>query len=83
MSIFPTFGTSRKENFIFFDVLDFVAEPAAHIPPKGKQYIRRYGLYSSRTRGVWKRMEFCMNLAPQGWKKKYLDNPGDSTQISA
>ena len=24
-----------------------------------------------------------MNLAPQGWREKYLDNPGDSTQIFA
>ncbi len=71
------------ENFKLFDVLDFVAELTAHIPPKGKQYIRRYGLYSSRARGVWQRMEFCIRLAPQGWKEKHLDNPADSKQISA
>ncbi|MBW8003690.1 MAG: hypothetical protein FVQ80_17060, partial [Planctomycetes bacterium] len=25
----------------------FIAEVTQHIPPKNKQYIRRYGLYSS------------------------------------
>ena len=40
-----------KENFKSFDVLDFIALVTAHIPPKLKQYIRRYGLYSSRSRG--------------------------------
>ena len=63
--------------------LDFIASLTAHIPPKGKQYIRRYGLYSSRTRGVWQAMEFCIRLAPPGWKEKHLDNPADSKQISA
>ena len=34
-----------------FDGCDFLAELSQHIPPKGVQYIRRYGLYASRTRG--------------------------------
>lgn len=41
-----------------------------HIPPKNKQYIRRYGLYSSRTRGCWKRFPYIVRLAPHGWKEK-------------
>ncbi len=62
--------------------MDFIAALTAHIPPKDKQYIRRYGLYSSRTRGVWQRMEFCVRLAPQGWKEKHLDNPAEPEQLS-
>ena len=27
-------------------------------------------------------MEFCIRLAPQGWREKYLDNPPDSNQLS-
>ena len=38
--------------------------------------------YSSRTRGIWKRMDYCIRLAPQGWREKYLDNPTDSNQPS-
>lgn len=79
----PKYSDYFKENFKLFDAVDFIAELTAHIPPKVKQYIRRYGLYSSRTRGVWQRMEYCTRLAPQGWKEKYLDNPGDSNQLSA
>ena len=79
----PKYNAYFKENFKFLDALDFIAALTAHIPPKGRQYIRRYGLYSSRTRGVWLGMEFCIRLAPPGWKEKYLDNPADSKQISA
>ncbi len=71
------------QNFKLFDALGFIAEVTAHIPPKGKQYIRRYGLYSSRVRGLWQHMQFCVRLAPQGWKDKHLDNPGDAQQRAA
>ena len=59
-----------KENFKSFDVLDFIALVTVHIPPKHKQYIRRYGLYSSRSRGKWKEHEHICRLAPDGWKEK-------------
>ena len=68
------FNEYFKENFKFFDALEFIAEATQHIPPRGKQYIRRYGLYSSRGRGIWNRLEYCCRLAPQGWKEKHLDN---------
>lgn len=35
-------------------MVDFLAELTAHIPPKGKQYIPGYSLYSFRTRRLWK-----------------------------
>ena len=39
-----------------------------HIPPKGTQYIRRYGLYASRTRGKWSEHPEVVRHAPEGWK---------------
>ena len=51
----PKYNDYFKENFKSFDVLDFIAEVTVHIPPKHKEYIRRYGVYSSRTRGIWER----------------------------
>ena len=34
------------------------------------QYIRRYGLYSSRSRGKWIDKPYAVRLAPTGWKDK-------------
>jgi len=45
-----------KENVHMFEACDFLAELTQHIPPKGVQLIRRYGLYSSRTKGAWESM---------------------------
>ncbi|MBA7530574.1 hypothetical protein ES705_22782 [subsurface metagenome] len=38
------------------------------------QYIRRYGLYASRTRGIWISIPEVIARAPQGWKNEHLDN---------
>ena len=54
----PYFG----ENLKLFAVTDFIAELTAHIPPKGVHYIRRYGLYSSRTRSRWSRLPHILRL---------------------
>ena len=67
----PKYNDYFKENFRIFKALDFIAEVTAHIPPKNKQYIRRYGLYSSRTRGIWERSSFIVKLAPVLWKDKH------------
>ncbi|MBA7546306.1 hypothetical protein ES705_38694 [subsurface metagenome] len=78
----PKYNEYFGENFKFFDVLDFIAKLTVHIPPKNKQYIRRYGLYSSRTRGLWEQKEFCIRLAPNGWQEKYLNNPDSEEVVS-
>ena len=39
----PKYNDYFKKNFEVFDVLDFIALVTSHIPPKHKQYIRRYG----------------------------------------
>ena len=55
-----------------FPVMRFLLELTQHIPPRGSQYIRRYGLYASRTKGTWPEMPHVMRLAPTGWKSEHL-----------
>jgi len=57
-----------KQNVHLFDALDFLAELTQHIPPKGLQLIRRYGLYASRTKGRWHEMPWVAERAPKGWR---------------
>ena len=72
----PKYSTYFKENFKIFKASDFIALVTAHIPPKNKQYIRRYGLYASRTRGIWERASFIVKLAPSLWKEKHNMDKG-------
>jgi hypothetical protein len=58
--------TYFKENLKLFPPLDFIAERTQHIPPLGMQYIRRYGIYSSRGRGPWNQKPYILALAPEG-----------------
>ena len=60
-----------------FDGCDFLAELTQHIPPKGVQYIRRYGLYASRTRGKWKEHPEIVRFAPKGWKAIHIESLPD------
>jgi hypothetical protein len=55
-----------------FSVTRFLLELTQHIPPRGSQYIRRYGLYASRTKGKWPDMPHVVRLAPAGWKAERL-----------
>jgi hypothetical protein len=34
--------------------------------------IRRYGLYSSRSRGTWLRKPYLVRLAPEGWRQDHV-----------
>jgi hypothetical protein len=60
-----------------FPVMRFFLELTQHIPPKGCQYIRRYGLYASRTKGKWPDKPHMVRLAPPGWKKERLQASQD------
>ena len=69
-----------------FNACDFLAELTQHIPPKGVQLIRRYGLYSSRTKGAWVSMPHIAERAPDGWKNQHerqtgTSDPGDFEPI--
>ena len=67
-----------KQNLHMFDALDFLADLTQHIPPKGLQLIRRYGLYASRTKGRWRDMPWVAERAPDGWKATHqLDGAAD------
>ena len=55
-----------------FTAIQFISELMQHIPPKACQYIRRYGLYASRTKGRWPEKPHVLRLAPEGWKKEHL-----------
>ena len=55
-----------------FDALEFLAELTQHIPPRRVQLIRRYGLYSSRTKGRWSQMPHVAARAPEGWRESQL-----------
>jgi hypothetical protein len=61
-----------KEKTETFPVMRFFLELTHHIPPKGGQVIRRYGLYASRSKGKWPAKPHVAWLAPQGWKKEQL-----------
>jgi hypothetical protein len=52
-----------KEKTETFPVMRFFLELTQHIPPKGCQYIRRYGLYASRTKGKWPDKPHVVQLA--------------------
>lgn len=68
-----------KENVHMFEACDFLAELTQHIPPKGVQLIRRYGLYSSRIKGAWETMPHVVERAPEGWKKSHEQQVGPPT----
>jgi hypothetical protein len=42
---------TTKRNFEIFKAPDFIAAVIDHLPPKGKQTVRYYGLYSNKMRG--------------------------------
>jgi len=73
--------TSQSEFFKgkteSFPMMRFFLELTQHIPPKGCQYIRRYGLYASRTKGKWADKPHVVRLAPAGWKKERLQASQD------
>jgi hypothetical protein len=67
-----------KENVHMFNACDFLAELTQHIPPKGLQLIRRYGLYSSRIKGAWEFMPHVAERAPAGWRSRHESQTGTS-----
>ena len=69
-----SFNEYFKENLKLFDAADFIALLTQHLPPKGVQYLRRYGLYSSRSRGKWTCKPYVAAHAPEGWKQKHPDS---------
>ena len=46
-----TLNPKINRNFEIFDPVDFLATLSQHIPDKGVQMVRYYGLYSNKQRG--------------------------------
>jgi hypothetical protein len=63
----PYFRTNLKA----FRATDFIAELLQHLPDPRLRLIRRYGLYSSRSRGTWLRKPHLVRLAPEGWRQDH------------
>ena len=42
---------NTKRNFEIFKAPDFIGAALLHLPPKGQQTVRYYGVYSNKTRG--------------------------------
>jgi hypothetical protein len=42
---------NTKRNFEIFKAPDFIAAALLHLPPKGQQTVRYYGIYSNKSRG--------------------------------
>jgi len=61
----PYFRTNRK----LFRAADFIAELLHHLPDPRLRLILRYGLYSSRSHGTWRRKPYLVRLAPEGWRQ--------------
>jgi len=77
-----TYSEYFKENVHLFDALDFLAELTQHLPPKGVRLIRRYGLYSSRTKGRWLKMPYVTERAPAGWRKTHLESEQKTSSVN-
>ncbi len=66
-----------KENVHLFNALEFIAELTRHVPPKGVQLIRRYGLCSSRIKGrsptklAREQLGHISRRAPEGWRQQH------------
>jgi DNA-directed RNA polymerase subunit RPC12/RpoP len=63
----PYVKTDRKR----FPAIGFLVDLLQHLPDAGAHMIRRYGLYSSCSRGTWSRKPYLVRLAPGGWKEQH------------
>lgn len=61
-----------------FPAMQVIADLTQNIPSRGAHYIRRYRLYGSRTKDKWPDKPHVLRLAPDGCKKKLLDNPAQT-----
>ncbi len=84
----PKKGHFRGEDR-YFSNLDFIARLTLPLPPKGKHLVRRYGVYSSRARGTWKRRPALASRAADGWYGRETDDlpveaeAGEEVTVSA
>jgi hypothetical protein len=63
----PYFKTSAR----LFRALELLVQLLQHLSNARAYLVRRYGLYSSRSRGTWSRKLWLLRLAPEGWLKQH------------
>jgi predicted Zn-ribbon and HTH transcriptional regulator len=62
------FFKGQVETFRGFE---FVAQLAAHIPPRRVQLVRRYGIYAGKVRAQWVDRPAISQLATVGWQSSH------------
>jgi len=71
-----------KTNARLFPALEFLVQLLQHLPDPRTHLVRRYGLYSSRSRGTWSRKPWLVRLAPEGWLEQHPQQPPLSVQAA-
>ena len=64
-----------KTNVKLFPSVVFLVQVLQHLPEARARLVRRYGLYSSRSRGTWSRKTYLVRLAPEGWIRQHEQQP--------
>jgi hypothetical protein len=64
-----------KTNARLFPALEFLVQLLQHLPEPRSHLVRRYGLYSSRSRGAWIAKPWLVRLAPEGWLQQHPQQP--------
>jgi hypothetical protein len=75
-----------KTNARLFPAVEFLVQLLQHLPDSRTRLIRRYGLYSSRSRGTWARRPYLVRLAPEAWRREHEQGSavllGDPVELS-
>ena len=72
----PYFKTDAR----LFPALEFLVQLLQHLPDARTHLVRRYGLYSSRSRGTWTGKPWLVRLAPGGWLQQHPQQPPSPLQ---
>jgi len=67
----PAYNPFFKTNARLFPAAEFLVLLLQHFPDARARLMRRYGLYSSRSRGTWSRKPCLLRLAPEGWRREH------------
>jgi hypothetical protein len=73
---------TTKRNFEIFKAPDFIAAVIDHLPPKGKQTVRYYGLYSNKSRGQQSLIPDRIIQAPSSNQQSEINNHQSEIQNS-
>ena len=69
-----------KTDARLFPALEFLVQLLQHLPDARTHLVRRYGLYSSRSRGTWSPKPWLVRRAPEGWPRLHSQQPPPHVQ---